>query len=283
MGWSYDVLGSEVASPARMAPKNVIGTAKMNQRVAIVTGAAGGIGFAIAEALAVEGYSVLMVDHIDPSRLSELCSEIAKRGATASGLSCDVSALTSHEQILSAASIELGGLSCLVNCAGVSVLNRGDILEVTEESYDRCQSINTRACFFLSQRVARYFLAHDDPGHHRSIVNISSCNAVAVATTRSEYCVSKAALSMVSRSFAVRLAPAGIGVYEVRPGIIETEMTRVHKKRYDAMIGGGLTAIPRQGTPDEVARVVCTLASGDLSYTCGQVIDVDGGLSIAKF
>lgn len=255
----------------------------MRERVAIVTGAAGGIGRAIVEKLALAEFSVFLVDQAPEEVLEGIVAGVTTRGGRASFLRCDISLLENHTRLLLAAIRRFAGVSCLVNCAGVSVMSRGDILEVSETSYDRCQSVNTKACFFLTQRIARHFLDTDDPGHHRSIVNVSSCNSVAVAASRSEYCVSKAALSMVTKAFAVRLAPEGVGVYEVRPGVIDTEMTRPYKRQYAALIAGGLTAIPRLGTTADVARAVHALASGELTYTCGQVIDVDGGLAIPRF
>ncbi len=170
----------------------------------------------------------------------------------------------------------------------MSVLVRGDLLDVTPEAYDHCLRVNTRGTFFLTQAFARRLLARaasqpPRPGVHCSIVTITSSNAQAVSITRGEYCVSKAALSMVSSLFAVRLGEAGIGVYEVMPGLIETEMSSVSKTRYDAEVERGWLVLPRWGQPDEVGQVVATLAQGLLPYTVGQAIRVDGGMLINKY
>lgn len=162
------------------------------------------------------------------------------------------------------------------------MLSRGDLLDVTPEAYDHCQDINTRGTFFLTQAFAKRLLARAPGPHHRSIVTITSSNAQAVSIQRGEYCVSKAALSMVSSLFAVRLGGEGIGVYEVVPGLIETEMSSVSKSRYDADIERGWLVNARWGRPEEVARVVSTLAQGLLPYTVGQAIKVDGGMLINR-
>ena len=205
------------------------------------------------------------------------------RGVAAEGFAADIADLASHAALLDEVEARLGPLSCLVNNAGVSVLQRGDLLDVTPESFDRCIAVNTRGTFFLTQAVARRMIALAPPTWHRSIVTITSSNARAASLQRGEYCLSKAATSMASTLFALRLAEHGIGVYEVQPGLIATEMTAPSKARYDAQIDAGLTAIPRWGEPEEVARVVVTMASGLLPYTVGQAIMVDGGLTIPRF
>jgi NAD(P)-dependent dehydrogenase (short-subunit alcohol dehydrogenase family) len=177
----------------------------------------------------------------------------------------------------------LGAIDCLVNNAGVSVRSRGDLLEVTPESYDQCQNINTRGTFFLTQAFARRLLARPAGEGHRSIITITSSNAQAASIQRGEYCISKAALSMASTLFAVRLGEHGIGVYEVVPGLIETEMSAPSKARYDQEIERGWLVMRRWGRPEEVGRVVATLAQGALPYTVGQAIRVDGGMLTHKY
>jgi 3-oxoacyl-[acyl-carrier protein] reductase len=165
----------------------------------------------------------------------------------------------------------------------VSVLLRGDLLDVTSESFERCFLVNTKAVFFLSQAVARHMLEQGEiEGQHRSIINITSSNAVAVSISRGEYCVSKCASSMTTRLFGVRLAAEGIGVYEIRPGIIDTEMTRPVKHKYDALIADSVPA-ERWGVPEDVAAAVRAMAEGRLVYTVGQAVAVDGGLAIPRF
>jgi NAD(P)-dependent dehydrogenase (short-subunit alcohol dehydrogenase family) len=253
---------------------------------ALVTGARRGIGRAIAVALARSGFAVAVLDLTLSEELAATVQQVGTHGIGAVPVAADISDLSAHDGILDATEAALGPLTCLVNNAGVSVLSRGDLLEVTAASYDRCQNVNTRGTFFLTQRFARRLVergASEPGGPHRSIITISSSNAVAASISRGEYCISKAALSMASTLFAVRLAEHGIGVYDVQPGLIDTAMTAPSRSRYDADIERGLTAVKRWGAVDEVARVVATLARGDLPYTVGQKIQVDGGLLIPKF
>jgi NAD(P)-dependent dehydrogenase (short-subunit alcohol dehydrogenase family) len=176
-------------------------------------------------------------------------------------------------------------LDCLVNNAGVGVLSRGDLLEVSVESYDRCLAINLRGSFFLTQEVARRMLTVPPPAGapHRSIITITSVNAEIASTDRGEYCISKAGASMLTRLFALRLAADGIGVYEVRPGVIRTPMTAPVAGRYEQRIRDGLSPIARWGEPEDVGRAVATLACGRLPFSVGQVVYVDGGLNLRTF
>jgi NAD(P)-dependent dehydrogenase (short-subunit alcohol dehydrogenase family) len=213
----------------------------------------------------------------------QLVADIEDIGAESIFFGCDVADLDQHHHLIQAAYARWGRIDCLVNNAGVGVAKRGDLLEVTSESFDRCMRVNTKAVFFLSQAVARHMLKQGQvAGQHRSIINITSSNAVAVSVSRGEYCVSKCASSMTTRLFAVRLGAEGIGVYEVRPGIIDTEMTRPVKDKYDALIADGVPA-GRWGVPADVAATVCAMAEGRLTYTVGQAITVDGGLTIPRF
>ena len=261
-------------------------TTPSSRPVAIVTGAARGIGRACAVALGVSGFDVVLADlavHADgPLRDAE--QDVRAHGAGAVAVVADVTRLDQHDALIGAATSRWGRLDCLVNNAGVGVMRRGDVLDVTPESFDRCLDVNTRAVFFLSQAAARHMLAQGEvAGQHRSIVNITSSNAVAVSITRGEYCVSKSASSMTTRVFAVRLAEAGIGVYEVRPGIIETEMTLPVKDRYDREIANGLVPAKRWGYPADVASTVRSMAEGRLVYTVGQAVTIDGGLTVPRF
>jgi NAD(P)-dependent dehydrogenase (short-subunit alcohol dehydrogenase family) len=254
--------------------------------VAIVTGAARGIGRACALALGASGFNVVLADlagSADPP-LRDAEREVRGLGVEAAGVVADVARLDQHGPLIAAATERWGRIDCLVNNAGVGVLHRGDVLDVTPESFDRCIDVNTRAVFFLTQAVARHMLAQGEIGEqHRSIVNITSSNAAAVSITRGEYCVSKCASSMTTRVFGVRLAEAGIGVYEVRPGIIETAMTLPVKARYDREIANGLVPAKRWGYPADVASTVRAMAQGALIYTVGQAVTVDGGLTVPRF
>ena len=252
---------------------------------AVVTGALRGIGRSCALALAESGFNLLLNDRTlaDGEAWEALTEEIAASGVDGIPFAADISDLDQHKAIVEAAVAHWGRLDCLVNNAGVGVMRRGDLLGVTAESFDRCLSVNTRAVFFLSQAVARHMLAQGEiHGQHRSIINITSSNAVAPSISRGEYCVSKCAASMITRLFGVRLAAEGIGVYEVRPGIIDTDMTRAVKDKYDALIDERVPA-GRWGFPIDVAATVRCLAEGRLTYTVGQAITVDGGLTIPQF
>jgi NAD(P)-dependent dehydrogenase (short-subunit alcohol dehydrogenase family) len=251
--------------------------------VALVTGAAGGIGRAIAVALAEAGFAVAVNDREASAGLGDTLAAIQAMAVPAVAVPADIAVLDAHAPLLDAAEAALGPLTTLVNNAGVSVLSRGDLLDVTVESYDRCQAVNTRGTFFLTQAFARRLVARPAAAAHRSIVTITSANAVGVSVERGEYCVAKAGLSMASRVFAARLGGEGIGVYEIQPGVIETAMTAPSMARYRERIAAGLTVIPRVGQPAEVARAVVTCATGALPYTVGQAIRVDGGLIESRF
>ena len=251
---------------------------------ALVTGARRGIGKAIALALADAGFDVGVADVAASEELEAVAEGIRGKGRKAVAIVGDIAAIETHAGLLDSAEQALGPLTTLVNNAGVSVLNRGDLLEVAEESYDRCQSVNTRGTFFLTQRFARRLLARQrDASLHHAIITVTSANAIGVSINRGEYCVSKAAASMVSKLFAHRLADDGIGVYEIQPGFIETAMTAPSKARYDKLIADGLTSIKRFGRPDEIGRIAVTLATGGLPYTTGQAIAADAGLLTVRY
>jgi NAD(P)-dependent dehydrogenase (short-subunit alcohol dehydrogenase family) len=247
---------------------------------AFVTGARRGIGRAIALALAGAGFDVAVNDVADSEELRAGIAEISAYGVKAVAVVGDISDLSAHESMLDKAEAALGPLTTLVNNAGVSVQNRGELLDVTPESYDRCLNVNTRGTFFLTQAFARRLKPSEN---HRSIVTISSANASGVSITRGEYCISKAGVSMMSKLFAARLGNEGIGVYEIQPGFIETDMTAPSKARYDKLIDEGLTVIKRFGTPEEVGRIALTLSQGLLPYTTGQIIQADAGLMMVRY
>ena len=249
---------------------------------ALVTGAARGIGKAIALTLAQDGFDIAVNDLAASPEVDAVIAEIKSLGRKSIAVIGDISKIEMHSTILNEAE-GMGQLSTLVNNAGVSVLNRGDLLEVSAESYNRCMDINVRGTFFLSQAFAKRLLMQTQKANHRSIINISSCNATAVSIARGEYCISKAAVSMTSKLFAARLSNEGIAVYEIQPGFIETDMTAPAKVKYDKMIAEGLTVIKRFGQPEDVARIASTMAQGLLPYTVGQAIQVDGGLLTVRY
>lgn len=251
---------------------------------ALVTGSTRGIGLATAEALAREGFSIALNGPADDEELSQAVARVAALGAPVAAVPFDVADLAAHDAALARAEAALGPLTTLVNNAGVGVLSRGDLLDVTEASWDRCQAVNAKALFFLAQAFARRLLGRARaPSLFHAIVNVTSSNATAVAVQRAEYCASKAAAAMVSMALAVRLGPEGIAVYDVQPGLIATGMTAPVIADYARRAREGLTLLPRVGEPEEIGAVIATLASGRLPYTTGQVISADAGMLVPRF
>lgn len=251
---------------------------------ALVTGGSTGIGKGVALALADKGFAVAVNALERDSELEKTLAELRALGAEAAPVVGDVADISRREALLDEAEAAIGPLTTLVNNAGVSVLSRGDILDVTAESYDRCQAVNARGLFFLTQAWAKRSLSRPAPeGLHRSIITVSSSNAVAVSITRSEYCASKAAAAMIAKLFAVRLGAEGIGSYEIRPGLIETPMTAPSAESYRKRIGEGLTVVQRMGLPSDIGSMAVALATGQLAFCTGQTLHADGGLVIPRF
>ena len=251
--------------------------------VAMVTGAANGIGKGCALGLAKAGFNLLIND-LDEEKLASLASELQALGAESELYKADISDLSQHQRMLDATLARWGRVDCLLNNAGVPAMRRGDLLEVTPESFERCFAVNTRAVFFLSQTVAKYMIKQGElTAQHRSIINMTSSNAEMVSISRGEYCISKAASHMTTKLLGVRLANDGIGVYEIRPGFIVTEMTKPVKEKYDAMFESGEVPIRRWGMPADVASTVVSMAEGRLIYTVAQAVSIDGGLSIPHY
>ncbi len=244
----------------------------------IVTGASSGIGLATVRLLAEKGYGVVGMAR---SKKPEVLEKYAQWGAVYS--QGDVICAEDRARALKAAQEAFGNVYALVNVAGVAPKVRADILEMTEESYDTVMNINTKGMMFMTQLVARAMLAQPrGEGLRGAIVNISSMSAYTSSISRGEYCISKAGASMITQLFADRLAGEGIIVNEVRPGIIRTEMTATVTGKYDALIAGGLLPIARWGEPEDIAKAVLLLIDGQLAYTTGQSIDVDGGFHIRR-
>lgn len=243
------------------------------KKIALVTGVAGGIGFATAKKLLENGVCVIGMD-IFPEMPKTLDGDFTY-------FQGDLSKKESRNNFAHLAMGKYGRIDILVNVAGVAPKVRNDILSMTEESYDFVMDINTKGTFFLTQTVAN--LMKENPGENKgAIVNISSMSAYTSSTSRGEYCISKAGVSMITALFADRLAEFGIMVNEIRPGIIATGMTSTVKAKYDALIDGGLLPVKRWGQPEDIASAVWTLSNGTLPYVTGQSVDVDGGFHIRR-
>jgi len=252
------------------------------RRVALVTGSRRGIGRAIAFALAEAGFDVAVNDLERDSDAEATLRGIEERGARGIFVLADIGEIDGHGALLERVYGEFGRLDCLVNNAGVIAARRGDILDTAAEEFDRLIRVNLRGTFFLTQAVARRMIAESGDRAGRSIINITSANAAMVSPEKAAYCVSKSALSMATQLYAVRLAEHGIPVFEIRPGLIVTDMSAPVRERYGAMIAEGLTPIRRWGLPEEVGKAAASLATGALPYTVGQPINVDGGLLVFR-
>lgn len=253
-------------------------------QVALVTGSSRGIGLATAEALAQAGFAIALNGPADDAELHAAVKKVSDYGVPVMAAPFDVTDSAASELQLSRIEDTLGPLTTLVNNAGVGVLQRGDLLDVTEASWDRCVNVNAKAVFFLSQAFARRLLSRKrDDEQFYAIVNVTSSNAVAVAVQRSEYCASKAAAAMISRTLAVRLGAENIAVYDVQPGLIATEMTAPVIESYRKRAEDGLTLFPRVGTPAEIGAIITSLAAGKLPYVTGQAISADAGMLVPRF
>ncbi|MFV0382915.1 3-ketoacyl-ACP reductase [Paracoccus sp. (in: a-proteobacteria)] len=250
--------------------------------VALITGAAGGLGGAIARQLCMDGFRLVLSDLDSIAELRATERQLQSKGDAVS-LPHDLTDDGGREGFVAAVFGAFGRLDCLVNNAGVSVLARGDILDVSPESFDRCISVNLRAQFFLTQSVARRM--RDAPSsRRRSIVTVSTVAVDhVIGTVLAEYCIAKAGLAHSIRHWAARLAREGIDCFEVRPGMMKTDMTAGTTAKYDALIAAGFVPAGRWGDSAEVARAVSLLASGQLPYSTGQTIHVDGGMRLKPF
>lgn len=252
---------------------------------AFVTGGGRGIGAGIVEALAAESWNVVFCGRKPVEEMAVRRAELErKHGVRALYLQCDVSNGDDRRRAVNAALEAFGELNALVNNAGVAPLVRADILDATEESYDRVMNINLKGPYFLTQLVARHMVERrqSDASFNGAIVNICSVSATVASVSRGEYCLSKAGVAMATRLWAARLAEFGIPVYEVRPGIIKSDMTAAVTAKYDKLIAEGLTLQPRWGTPEDVGKAVAMLLRGDLPYSTGTSIDVGGGMEIGR-
>ena len=254
------------------------------RRVALVTGGTRGIGLGIARALARDGFDLVVCGLREEAPVAPALAQLRADGATAHYVRADVAERGDRLRLVSEIRDRLGRLHVLVNNAGVGPRVRADLLEAEEASFERLIRVNLQGPYFLTQSVARWMLEQKqaDAEWSGAVVFVTSCSATMVSTNRGEYCVSKAGLAMASQLWAARLAEAGIPVYEVRPGIVRTDMTAGVAEKYDRLIAQGAVPQGRWGVPDDVGRVVAALARGDAPYSTGAVVSVDGGLTIPR-
>jgi 3-oxoacyl-[acyl-carrier protein] reductase len=255
-----------------------------SKRVALVTGGSRGIGRGIAEALADSGFDLAINGVRGGEQVGDVLSDIRKRGADVQYVRGDVGIAGDRQAIVDAVRAQFGRLDVLVNNAGVAPNVRADVLEASEESFDRVIGINLKGPYFLTQLAAHWMIEQRraDQSFRGVVVNISSVSATEASINRGDYCISKAGVAMATQLWAYRLAEFGIAVYEIRPGIIHTDMSAAVAEKYDRMIANGLTVENRWGEPEDVGRAVAMLARGDLSYATGNVLNIDGGLTLRR-
>lgn len=254
-----------------------------SKRVALVTGASRGIGRGIALALARSGFAV-GVNYVRNREAAEgVVAEIAAAGGQGVALQANVGNAADRERMLAELLASFGGLEVLVNNAGITSPGRKDLLEATEASWDEVFAVNLKGPFFLAQAAAKQMIAQGACGSGAgTIINVSSISSFAVSTNRADYCLAKAAMPMLTQLLATRLAEHGIHVYDVCPGVIESDMTGPVRDKYDRLIAEGLSPIRRWGRPEDVARVVTTLVTGGLPFCTGQTVYVDGGFHVRR-
>ncbi|MEI8242319.1 MAG: 3-ketoacyl-ACP reductase [bacterium] len=254
------------------------------KKVALVTGGSRGIGLGVARALALEGFDLGICGVRPEPAAQDAVAALRSTGRDVRYVQADISIPADRARLLEEMKRHFGMLNVLVNNAGVAPLERRDILEATEESFERLIRINLQGPYFLTQAAANWMIRQQkaDRAFAGCIINISSISATVASVNRGDYCITKAGISMATRLFAARLGEFNIPVYEIRPGIIQTDMTAAVTAKYDKLISEGLLLQKRWGTPDDVGRAAALLARGDLPYSTGQVIMVDGGHAVQR-
>jgi len=257
----------------------------INHKTVLITGGANGIGLGIAVQLASEGYALALTGRSPEERVQENINKVKHFGTPVIYISSDVASDEGRRTVMQRIDSEFGRLDVLVNNAGVAPKVRMDILSTTEESFDYVLDINLKGTFFLTQLAANYMIVEVERnvGITPMIINVSSISAYTASTMRGEYCISKAGIGMITALFADRLAEYGINVYEIRPGIIATDMTSGVKEKYDRLIlEEGLLPLKRWGVPEDIGNAVSVLCSGKLAYSTGEVINIDGGFHVRR-
>ena len=254
------------------------------KRVALITGGSRGIGYGIAKQLAQNGFDIAINGMREEDMLGDILQTLLNTGADVLYCRGNIASTEDRKNILAQVKNHFGRLQVLVNNAGIAPRQRNDILNTTEESFDEVVATNLKGTYFLTQQAANWMIEQKKGNEEFSgcIINVSSISATIASVNRGEYCISKAGISMTTQLFATRLGEFNIPVYEVRPGIIDTDMTAGVKEKYDKLISEGLTIQNRWGYPDDVGKAVSALALGNFPYSTGQVIMVDGGLSLPR-
>ncbi len=256
----------------------------MNGPVAFITGSSRGIGLGIAQHLARKGFRLVINGVRDEASVADVLGQLRESGAEVLYCRGSIADAGARTAMLDQIKVKFGQLNLLVNNAGIAPTVRADMLEATEESFDQVLTTNLKGTYFLTQAAANWMIQQkaEKPDFQAMIITISSVSATVASVNRGEYCLSKAGLSMATQLFAVRLGEFGIPVYEVRPGIIKTDMTAGVTAKYDQLIADGLMVQPRWGVPDDVGRAVAAIAGGGFLYSTGQVFMIDGGMTLAR-
>jgi NAD(P)-dependent dehydrogenase (short-subunit alcohol dehydrogenase family) len=259
---------------------------RKQSKVALVTGASRGIGRAIAIELARVNYDVMINFASNQAAAAEACAAVKAASADIRVETCraNIADAAERDNLLKQTREQFGRLDLLVNNAGIAPAQRVDLLDATAESFDQVVGTNLKGPYFLTQAVARWMIEQrsSNEGYSPAIINITSISAYTASPERGDYCISKAGLSMMTKLFAARLANEGIRVYEIRPGVISTDMTAGVKAKYDRLIDADLTPIKRWGTPEDVGRAVVAIATDLLPFSTGEVINVDGGFHLRR-
>lgn len=253
-------------------------------RIALITGGSRGIGLGITSALAEEGWHLAINGMRPEEAVQDVLNDLRNNGREVIYCQGDVSVTEDRKAMLAAVDKRFGALHLLVNNAGITSPGRADILDATEEAFDRVMDVNLKGAFFLAQEAARWMIEQrrQDKSSSATIINISSISGQTSSLNRGDYCISWACMTQVTRLLAARLSEYGIQAYEIRPGIIRTDMTKGVAEKYDRLIAGGLTVESRWGTPEDIGHAVAILARGELTYAPGTILTVDGGLTLLQ-
>lgn len=254
------------------------------KKTALITGGSRGIGFGIAKALAKEGYNLAINGVRDEAGAADALNELRELGAEVAYCQGSIASAADREAIVEKAYSVFGQINLLVNNAGIAPRVRLDLLETTVENYQEVMTTNLEGPFFFTQAIGKRMAAAKQDNHalEAAIIFVTSISATVASINRGEYCISKAGLAMTNLLFAVRMAEFNIPVYEIRPGIIATDMTSKVQEKYDNLFQSGIALQPRWGTPEDVGKAVASLTRGDFPYSTGQVIGVDGGMLIDR-